>query len=136
VDGDVLFELRDCNMKKTTHCETCEFRGYSHEFCKAHFSKIAKTAHQDCPHNSSLSEVGKSVILGAGVGIIATTVGLAAVPAAALKALFGHVVAVKVCATGGGTVAGAGINVLRKTKTKQTNNKENVNRRTHMPIVI
>jgi len=127
--------MRDVEMKKTAQCETCEFRGYSHEFCKAHFSKIAKMGHQDCPHNS-LSEVGKTVAMGAGVGIIATTVGLAAVPAAALKALFGHVMAVKMCATGGGTVAGAGYNVFRKTHTKQLNTKENMKRRTHMPIVI
>lgn len=122
-------------MKKTAPCETCEFRGYSHEFCKAHFSTIAKTAHEDCPHKS-FSDVGKSVAIGAGVGIIATTVGLAAIPAAALKTLFGHVMAVKICATGGGTVAGAGISVFRKTHTKQMNSKENVNRRTRTPIVI
>ncbi|MBV5267638.1 MAG: hypothetical protein JZU67_03835 [Burkholderiaceae bacterium] len=122
-------------MKKTTHCDTCEFRGYSHAFCKAHFSKIAKIAHKDCPHHS-FTEVGKTVVFGAGVGIIATTVGLAAVPAAALKALFGHVVAVKIYATGGGSVAGAGIGFFRKVHKKQSDAIDNVNRRTHMPIVI
>jgi hypothetical protein len=122
-------------MKKLTHCETCEYRGYSHEFCKAHFSKIAKMAHKNCPHNS-LSEVSKTVVVGASVGIIATTVGLAAVPVAALKALFGHVMAVKICATGGGSVAGAGIGVFRKVNKKHLDAKDNASRRTHMPIVI
>ena len=135
MDESVLYELRDTNMKKTTHCDTCEFRGYSHEFCKAHFSKIAKIAHKDCPHHS-FTEVGKTVVFGAGVGIIATTVGLAAVPVVALKAIFGHVMAVKMCVTGGGSVAGAGIGVFRKVHKKQSDAIDNANRRTHMPIVI
>lgn len=123
------------NMKKTTHCDICEFRGYSHEFCKTHFSKIAKIAHKDCPHHS-FTEVGKTVVFGAGVGIIATTVGLAAVPVVALKAIFGHVMAAKMCVTGGGSVAGAGIGIFRKVHKKQSDAIDNANRRTHMPIVI
>ena len=125
-------------MIKTKPCETCEFRGYSHEFCKAHISAVLKTAHDDCPHRP-LNEVGKTAVLGAVVGMVAaSTFGLVVAPAFALEVLCGHA-ATAACigaTAAGGGVAGAGFNVFRKVRNKETGNKRKTGRRLHKPIVI
>ena len=104
-------------MKKNrVNCETCRFRGYSSDFCKIHQKKITEVAHQGChSHSRDLyKKIGKAATFGAGAGVLATTVGLAAVPAIGIKAAIGHSLAAKLAAGGG--AAGAGVNVARRTK--------------------
>ncbi|MBF0120641.1 MAG: hypothetical protein HQK79_17575 [Desulfobacterales bacterium] len=106
-------------MKKISPCDTCEFRGYSPELCKLHLRKISKNGSKDCPNHAPLKEISKKVAVGAGVGVMTMFVGMAAVPAAVLKALFGHVMTTKMTAEAGGGVVGAVINVFRKNKDKK-----------------
>ena len=104
-------------MKKNkVNCETCSFRGYSSDFCKYHHKKITELASEGC-HSQSRDmcrKIGKAATLGAGAGVLATTVGLAAVPAIGIKAAIGHTLAAKLAAGGG--AAGAGVNVARRAK--------------------
>ena len=104
-------------MKKNrVTCESCSFRGYSSDFCKFHHKKITELANEDChSHSRDLyKKIGKAATYGAGAGVLATTVGLAAVPAIGIKAAIGHSLAAKLAAGGG--AAGAGVNVARRAK--------------------
>ncbi|MBF0100846.1 MAG: hypothetical protein HQK77_08065 [Desulfobacterales bacterium] len=117
-------------MKQHHHpCDLCTVRGYSPELCRIHtksFSdcKKEKEKSEQSLSAASLKEVGKSAIVGAGVGTMAAVCGLALVPAAALKALFGHVMTVKVTATAGVGMTGAGFNVIRHNQKKQPKSKK------------
>ena len=94
-------------MKKNkVNCETCSYRGYSSDFCKFHHKKITEFADEDChPQSRHLyKKIGKAATIGAGAGVLATTVGLAAAPAIGLKAAIGHTMAVKITAGGGAAV--------------------------------
>jgi hypothetical protein len=120
---------------KKNPCETCEIRGYSPELCKVHYKKAAVgNIPENCPHNLSV-EVGKSAAVGAGVGVAATVFGLAAVPASVLKALFGHVMAVKMSAGAGGGVAGAGVSAMRKAKEEKERQKQKKKKKARLPLI-
>ena len=102
-------------MKKNrSNCETCQFRGYSPDFCKFHKKEITKLEDGSCHPQSFYRKMGKKAALGAGVGVVAATAGLAVVPAVGLKAAIGHLLAAKI--TAGGGAAGAGINVVRNAR--------------------
>jgi len=104
-------------MKKNrVNCENCSFRGYSSDFCKFHQKKITEFVNEDChSHSRDLyRRIGKAATIGAGAGVLATTVGLAAVPAIGIKAAIGHSLAAKL--TAGGGAACAGVNVARRAK--------------------
>ncbi|MBF0119417.1 MAG: hypothetical protein HQK79_11320 [Desulfobacterales bacterium] len=118
-------------MKQKSQCEACEIRGYSPEICKIHLNKAAKKGHDVCPHQNPIKKIAKNAAIGAGVGAMAMFLGLAAVPAAAIKAVFGHVMAVKVSAGAGGGVAGAGYNIFRKTKKTKPKPKQ-----TRLPLIV
>ncbi|MBF0228362.1 MAG: hypothetical protein HQK63_02020 [Desulfamplus sp.] len=118
-------------MNVKSKCDACELKGYSPELCKFHIRNMAKSHHDnlldhnrqnkmDCSHyrESSILKYGKTAAVGAGVGLVAVCGSMAVIPSVALKALFGHVAAVKVSGCAGGGVAGAGINIFRKTKTE------------------
>ncbi len=92
-------------------CETCQLRGYSPDFCKVHQKKITEVDVENCYPQDFYKRLGKKVALGAGVGVVAATAGIAAVPAVGLKVAIGHALAAKVIAGGG--AAGAGINAVR-----------------------
>ncbi|MBF0396288.1 MAG: hypothetical protein HQK78_05920 [Desulfobacterales bacterium] len=77
-----------------------------------------------------MKEISKSALVGAGIGFVAAFVGIAAVPASVIKAMFGHVVATKVTVEVGGTATGAGINVLRKTKKE----KKEIKKKVRLPV--
>ena len=125
-------------MRSKKQCETCELKGYSPELCKVHYQRSHERDEipQTCPHRISVKEVGKSAMLGAGVGVAATVIGLAAVPAATIKTLCGHVVACKLGASAGGGVTGAGINAYRKTKKQRGGAKDKSKRRVHLPVIF
>ena len=92
-------------------CERCQLRGYSPDFCRWHKKKIAGIDVKKCYPQDFYKRVGKRVILGAGVGVVAATAGLAVAPAIGLKMAIGHALAAKI--TAGGCAAGAGINMTR-----------------------
>lgn len=123
--------------KKKNPCETCEIRGYSPDLCRVHYKKAAKDGiPEDCPQNIAI-EVGKSAAVGAGVGVAATVVGLAAVPASVLKAIFAHVMAAKISAGTGGGLTGAGVNVFRKTKKEEKDDqKQKKKKKSHFPLIV
>ncbi|MBF0232187.1 MAG: hypothetical protein HQK65_04015 [Desulfamplus sp.] len=115
-------------------CDSCEIKGYSPELCKVHMRKMVSGKYdEDCPHYThSLLKYGKTAAMGAGVGLVAVCGSMCIIPAVAIKALFGHVAAVKVTAGAGGSVAGAGINVFRETKKDSgKHSKKNNKKRKH-----
>ncbi|HUV49770.1 MAG TPA: hypothetical protein VMW78_01945 [Anaerolineae bacterium] len=117
-------------MQEYPHCATCEFRGYSAYVCKLHHKKMTG---KECDSRGSLKCIGKTVAVGAGAGIIASTVGMIAMlPAIGIKTLFAHLLAVKVGAGGG--VAGAGVNLARKATEKD--HAEKKKKRTRKRIVL
>jgi len=122
--------------KKKKPCETCEIKGYSSYLCRVHYKKAAKDdIPDDCPHNVAI-EVGKTAAVGAGVGVAATVVGLAAVPVSVLKVFFAHVMAAKISAGIGGGLTGAGINVFSKTKKEEKDDqKQKKKKKPHFPSI-
>ncbi|MBF0226381.1 MAG: hypothetical protein HQK76_13080 [Desulfobacterales bacterium] len=116
-------------MKKNIQCEKCEIKGYSSALCKFHRRNL-EGKEIECPY--SMKEISKSALVGAGIGFMAAFVGVAAVPASVMKAMFGHVMATKVSVEVGGTATGAGINVFRKTK--KAKKKEVLKKKIHLPV--
>jgi hypothetical protein len=120
--------------KKKPKCETCQFRGYSSNFCKLHLQKVSKDDCESCNSHRTLKSVGKTAAVGAGFGAMATVAGMAAVPAVGLKAIIGHAVAAKIAAGGG--VAGAGVNVARQAAKRKSAAKERKKRRVLLPLYL
>lgn len=121
-------------IKGKIKCETCEFRGYSWYFCRMHSRKVTHEDCEGCRSYRSLRRVGKTAALGAGVGAMATVVGIGVVPAVGLKAAIGHVMAAKL--TAGGGVAGAGVNVFRKVRRWQSGVKQGKKKRILLPLYL
>ncbi len=120
--------------KKKPKCETCEFRGYSSDFCKVHLKKVTEEDCENCDSHRSFRSVGKTAALGAGVGAIAAVVGIGAAPVVGLKAAIGHAVAAKM--TAGGGVAGAGVNVARKAVKRKSGAKQRKKKRLLLPLYL
>ena len=117
--------------KEKFDCETCSIRGYSYELCKMHKMHQKKDTEDDSEESessSTLKKVGKTAAIGAGLGVCAATLGMAAVPVVGIKTvLVGHALAYKL-AVGGGA-AGAGANLVknarkRKERTKKEKKKQ------------
>jgi len=127
-------------MRPKHRCEMCELKGYSPELCKIHLQRGAARSSPSTDCNAcrllSAREMGKSVVVGASVGVAATVIGLAAVPAATIKALCGHVVACKIGASAGGGVTGAGINTFRKSRRQRMLHKKRTRRRLYLPTIF
>jgi hypothetical protein len=119
--------------KKIT-CETCSLRGYSPDFCKLHQKKISEVDVENCHPQDFYKRLGKKAALGAGVGVVAATAGIAAVPAVGLKAAIGHALAAKVIAGGG--AAGAGINAVRGAKKNRPGAKRAKKRDVLLPLYL
>ena len=122
-------------------CETCRFRGYSLDFCKLHLKNISDITDENChTHSHELyKKMGKTVAVGADVGVLATTVGIAAVPAIGLKtiighSMIGHTLAAKL--TAGGGAAGAGVNVARNSKKSRYKGYEKRKRSVLLPLYL
>lgn len=98
---------------KRSQCETCEYKGYSPEVCRLHSSKSSKASFEECIPPHSIKKIGKTAVLGACAGLVATIAGLATAPVIGLKTLLWHGAVTKM--TAGGAV-GAGVNVVRKWK--------------------
>ena len=116
-------------------CETCELRGYSSDFCKFHQKKITDVDIENCHPQNIYKRVGKTVALGAGVGVMAAAVGLAAAPAVGLKAAIGHALVAKLT-VGGGAAAGAGINVVRSARKGYPGAKRAKKRNLLLPLYL
>ncbi len=120
--------------KKKPKCETCEFRGYSSDFCKLHKRKVSDEDCNSCGSHSSLKCVGKTAVLGAGVGAMAAILGVGAAPVVGLKAAIGHAMAAKMAA--GGSAAGAGINMARKATKSLSRAKQRKKKRLLLPLYL
>lgn len=101
-------------MKKPK-CETCEYKGYSIEFCRYHsISGGGCETPGPAAVQHPVKRIGKAVAVGAGAGLAATFAGIALGPFVGLKAIVSHAIATKI--TVGGGVAGAGINAALNIK--------------------
>ncbi len=120
--------------KKKPKCDSCEFRGYSSDFCKLHSNKVSAEDCENCSSHRSLKSVGRTAALGAGVGAIAAVLGIGAAPVVGLKAAIGHAVAAKM--TAGGGVAGAGVNVARKAVKRKSGAKQRKKKRLLLPLYL
>ena len=120
--------------KKDSQCETCELKGYNPDFCKWHKKKITEIDIKNCRPQRFYKKVGKTAVLGAGVGVVAATAGLAVVPAVGLKGVIGHVLAAKL--TAGSGAAGAGINVARRAKENQSGSKQGKKKSVLLPLYL
>lgn len=112
-------------------CERCLIRGYSPDLCRVHYKKLIKMDDDGTLHDTSLGPVGRTAVLGAGVGALATGMGLAAIPFVGVKAALGIALSAKVCAGGG--IIGAGVNMARRAAKKQEAARP---RKKHQPIVF
>jgi hypothetical protein len=122
-------------MKKNRlKCETCQFSGYSPDFCKFHQKKIIKVNVENCFPQDFYKKIGKKAVLGAGIGVVAVTAGLAVVPTVGLKAVIGHALGAKL--TAGGGAACAGINVARPTKKNQPESKRGRKKGVFFPLYL
>lgn len=101
-------------------CERCELKGYFPDVCKVHSEMIAENNHETFFPNVPLKMLGRTAAIGAGFGVAATFAVLT-LPAVALKATLGLLMAAKISAGGG--VIGAGINVAKKVKKNKLKNK-------------
>ncbi len=101
-------------------CERCELKGYSPDVCKVHAKMIAENNHETFFPKVPLKMVGKTAAVGAGFGV-AATFAVVALPAVAVKATLGLLMAAKISAGGG--VIGAGINVAKKVIKNKPKNK-------------
>ena len=122
-------------------CETCQFRGYSLDFCKLHQKKITEVTDENCRtyYREMCKKVGKTAALGAGVGVLATTVGIAAVPAIGLKTIIGHSIighTLVAKLTAGGGAAGAGVNVARQSKKIDSKSNPKRKRKVLLPLYL
>ena len=127
-------------MKKPK-CETCEYRGYSPEICKFHSAK-GNICDDDPEQDESLKRIGKTVVLGAGAGVVAGVAGVAVAPIVGLKAAMahavGHAVGAKVTvgtAVGGG-VAGAGVEAAKTRKKGKSGTKQTRRRTILTPLYL
>ena len=120
--------------RKKMDCETCHLSGYSSEFCKLHRKMITEVDFKNRYPRDFYKRMGKRAVLGAGVGVVATTFGLAAAPAVGLKMAVGHALAAKI--TAGGGAACAGINVTRGTRKGHPRAKLSRKRHVLMPLYL
>ena len=121
--------------EKKVKCETCHLRGYNTEYCKWHRKAISEIETKDCYPGNLYKKLGKTAAIGAGIGIVSATAGVAAAPILGLKALIGHALAAKVTA-GGGCAVLAGANVLRKTEKEAHLNKKTKGKKVLLPLYL
>lgn len=120
--------------KKARKCETCELKGYNPDFCRWHKKKITEVDVKTCRPQDFYKKVGRTAVLGAGVGVVAATAGLAVIPAAGLKGVIGHALAAKL--TAGGGAAGAGINVAVHAKENLSGSKRGKKKSVLLPLYL
>ncbi len=117
-------------------CDRCHLRGYNTEYCKWHKKAISEIEIEDCDQGQFYKRLGKTAAIGAGIGVVSATAGVAAAPLLGLKALIGHALAAKVTAGGGGALLG-GANLLRKpAKKKARAEKESEDRKIILPLYL
>ena len=123
-------------MKNQKHqCDHCEIRGYSTDYCRLHQKRINAIDIENCHRDDLYLKLGRKAAVGAGVGVVAATVGVMAAPAIGIKALLGHALAAKLTAAGGG-VAGAGINTIRGVRKDQKGTKRSKKKKVLLPIYL
>ena len=121
--------------RKKLKCETCELNGYNSDFCRWHRKKITEIDVKACRPQDFYKKVGRTAILGAGIGVVAATAGLAAIPVVGLKGvIIGHALAAKL--TAGGGAAGAGINVAMHAKENPSGSKRDKKKGVLLPLYL
>jgi hypothetical protein len=120
--------------KKKLQCETCELKGYNPDFCKWHRKKISNVDVETCRSHDFYKKVGRTAVLGAGVGVVAATAGLAAIPAVGLKTVIGHALVAKV--TAGVGAAGAGLNVAMHAEEDPSGSKGGKKKSVLLPLYL
>ena len=120
--------------RKNRKCETCEMKGYNPDFCNWHRKKMNEVDVKKCRPQDFYKKVGKTAVLGAGIGAVVATAGLAVVPAMGLKGVIGHALAAKL--TAGGGAAGAGINVAVHAKENQPGSKRGKKKSVLLPVYL
>ncbi|HIJ20412.1 MAG TPA: hypothetical protein HPP58_05135 [Deltaproteobacteria bacterium] len=98
--------------EKKNKCEACYLRGYNPEYCRWHKKAISGIAIGACESTDFYKKLGKTAAIGAGIGIVSVTAGIAAAPVLGFKAIVGHALAAKVTAGGGGAAV-AGVKMWR-----------------------
>ncbi len=121
------------NLQKKK-CYACPVRGYSTDYCKFHREKISKLDVENCTQQSFYKAVGKTAAMGAGVGVVAATVGIAAIPAFGVKVAIGHALTAKI--TAGTGAAGAGLNTIRRPKASRSTLKKGKKRNVVLPMYL
>lgn len=99
-------------------CDSCIIQGYSPELCKMHLKHMERPTTGKTPaiDPETAKHVGYTAAIGACIGVAGTIAGMAVVPALGMKALLGHLAAVKAAAAGGAFGAGANVAVNAKKK--------------------
>lgn len=104
--------------EKKIKCESCHLRGYNLEYCRWHKKVLLGSDIGYCHADDFYKKLGKTAVIGAGIGLVSATVGVAAAPALGLKAFVGHALAAKLTGGGGGAAIG-GIKAWRKSHEKR-----------------
>lgn len=120
--------------RKKSKCETCELNGYNPDFCRWHKKKISEVDVKACRPQDFYKKIGKTAVLGAGVGVVAATAGLAVIPIVGLKGAIGHALVAKL--TAGGGAAGAGINVAMHAKEAPSGSKRGKKKGVLLPLYL
>ncbi len=121
--------------EKKVKCDACHLRGYNTEYCKWHMKAISEIGTEDCDQGEFYKRLGKTAAIGAGIGVVSATAGVAAAPLLGLKALIGHALAAKMTAGGGGALLG-GANALRKPGKKAQKDKQRGNTKIILPLYL
>ena len=121
--------------EKKSKCEKCYLRGYNTEYCKWHRKTISEVETETCYPGEFYKKLGKTVAIGAGIGIVSATAGVAVAPALGLKALIGHALVAKMTAGGGGAAL-AGGNVFRKSGKRTQMDKQMKKKKVLLPLYL
>ncbi|MEI6126270.1 MAG: hypothetical protein WCQ99_06905 [Pseudomonadota bacterium] len=101
---------------KHDQCEVCLVRECNPELCRVKYKSPDTAGRKASSAESSLSSVSRTAAIGAGVGALATGVGIAVMPLVGLTAALGIALTIKVCGRGG--LIGAGVNMALKAAKK------------------
>ncbi|MBF0529788.1 MAG: hypothetical protein HQK55_11075 [Deltaproteobacteria bacterium] len=114
-----------------SHCDTCEFKGYSLDFCRLHSKHMSESMGGECRPDQSGKSLGRTIAVGAGAGVLATVAGVTAAPALGLWGAVELAVAIKIGLGAG--VAGAVYNAARKKITTQKQSKKDSPKKSWIP---
>ena len=121
--------------QKRVGCEACHLRGYNPEYCRWHKKTISVIDPGGCISRNFYRKLGKTVAIGAGIGVVSATAGVAAAPVVGFKALVGHALAAKMTAGGGGAAI-AGVNLFRTSTRRRSIDRRVKRKRVLLPLYL